>query len=162
MAIIAEKFDSRDAVVGVDNPSAELQYVVLETEDDAVVRLLVESAIPAFYAGLALQEYRMSPQGGGVWFVTVRYGRRAPKQTGESSYTFDTTGGGQHITQSKQTIARYAKAGEDAPDFQGAINVTDDRVEGLDIHLPAFHWTETHYIPGPAATKTLFQLALAA
>jgi hypothetical protein len=44
-------------------------------------------------------------------------------------------GGTQHITQSLATIQKYAAAGT-APDFGGAIGVTHDSVEGVDITVP--------------------------
>jgi len=33
-----------------------------------------------------------------------------------------------------------------APDFKGAIGVTQDSVEGVDVTVPVFNFTETHYI----------------
>ncbi len=34
-----------------------------------------------------------------------------------------------------------------APDFQGAIGVSADGVEGIDITVPVYHFAETHYKP---------------
>ncbi len=147
MAIIFEKFDSRETTVGPENPSVDLLFGVLGTEDDLEVRLTVEATIPAFYGGLVFQHYRIQHLGGGIWDVTVNYAKKEPKETGESSFSFDTSGGTQKITQSLQTIGRYAPAGEQAPDFQGAINVSGDSVEGIDITLPVYNWTETYYLP---------------
>ena len=78
MAVIIEKFDSRETTVGVESPSVDLLYTVIGTEDDAVVRALVEDTIPAIYAGLVFQSYHIAHQGGGVWEVSVRYGKREP------------------------------------------------------------------------------------
>lgn len=142
--IIVEKYDSREATVGIDSPSVDLQFMVLGTEDDLEVRLLVESAIPAFYAGLSFQSYHISHQGGGIWEASARYGRKDPKETGASSFSFDTGGGTVHITQSLGTVASY---GTDAPDFKGAVGVNSDSVEGTDITVPVYNFTETHYIP---------------
>ena len=144
MAIIIEKFDSREATVGIDSPSVDLQFMVLGTELDAEVRATVESTIPAIYANLVFQNYHIAHQGGGVWEVSVRYGKLEPKETGQSSYSFDTGGGNQKITQSLETVASY---GDDPPDFQGAVGVSTDSVEGTDITVPVFNFTETHYVP---------------
>ena len=90
---IDEKFDSRESTVGIESPSVDLMYAVQGTDDDATVRATVESTIPAIYAGLVFQDYHISPQGDGVWEVSVRYGKKEPKETGYSSFSFD-----KHVT----------------------------------------------------------------
>jgi hypothetical protein len=152
MATIIERYDSREATEGIESPSVDLIYVVQGTEDDATVRALVETTIPAIYAGLVFQTYHIAHQGGGVWEVSVRYGKKEPKDTGDSSFSFDTGGGSTHITQSLQTIGSYAAPSEVAPNFQGAIGVNDDRVEGTDITIPVFNFVETHYVPASLVT----------
>ena len=159
---IVEKFDSREATVGVDSPNIDLLYVVQGTDNDAVVKATVESTIPAIYDGLVFQDYHITPLGAGVWEVSVRYGKKEPKDTGQSQFSFDTGGGTTHITQSLQTVARYAPPGKVAPDFRGAIGVTHDSVEGTDITIPVYNFTETHYVDASLVTgaykATLFAL----
>jgi len=149
---IDEKFDSRESTIGVRSPTVDLLYVVQGTDDDATVRATVEGAIPAIYGGLVFQDYHLAPQGGGIWEVSVRYGKLEPKETGDSSFSFDTGGGTTHVTQSLQTVGRYAPAGRFAPDFKGAIGVTHDSVEGTDITVPVYSFTETHYLSIAAVT----------
>ena len=146
MATMIERYDSREATEGVESPSVDVIYMVTGTEDDLVVRGLVETTIPAIYLGPVCQTYHIAHQGGGVWEVSVRYGRQEPQDTGDSSFSFDTGGGTTHITQSLATIGSYAPPGKTAPNFQGAIGVTTDSVEGTDITVPIYHFTETHYI----------------
>jgi hypothetical protein len=126
------------------------------------VRALVEATIPAIYAGLVFQNYRIAHQGSGLWEVSVRYGKLEPKEPGESSFSFDTGGGTTHITQSLATVNSYAPAGETPPDFKGAIGVNNDSVEGTDITIPVYNFKETHYIPvalvTPAYKAILFYL----
>ena len=69
---IDEKFDSREATVGIDSPSIDLLYVVQGTNDDLTVKATVEATIPAIYHGLPFQDYHISRQGAGVWEVSVR------------------------------------------------------------------------------------------
>lgn len=161
MATIRERYDSREATEGVESPSVDLIYTVEGTEDDAAVRALVESTVPALYAGLLFQTYHINHEGGGVWEVAVRYGKHQPKETGESSFSFDTGGVTAHITQSLTTISRHAPSGP-APDCQGAIGVTSDSVEGADITVPVYNFSETHYLAASAVTgaykATLFAL----
>jgi hypothetical protein len=163
MAItIEEQFDSREATQNVDSPSVDLKYQVKGSEDDVAVRATVEATIPAFYLGLPFQSYHIKPLGGGVWEVSARYGTKEQKDTGDSSFSFDTGGGTTHITQSLQTVTKYAPPDKVAPDFKGAIGVATDNVEGTDITIPVYNFTETHYIATalvtPAYKATLFGL----
>ena len=94
MAItIDEQFDSREATQSIDSPSIDLKYQVKGTEDDVAVRGVVEATIPAFYLSLPFQSYHIKPLGGGVWEVGARYGKQEQKDTGSSSFSFDTGGG---------------------------------------------------------------------
>jgi len=163
---IAETPTSRSATEGVDNnASATLEYIVQGTDDDAVVHAQVQATIPAFYRGLSFQSYSIDPvhvdetDAIGYWDVSAQYGVKDPK---ESTYTFDTGGGTQHITQSLQTKGSYPAPGFGAPNFGGAIGVTHDDVEGVDITVPVYNFSETHYIDDALVTDaykgTLFFL----
>jgi len=152
MATIIERYDSRESTEGVESPSVDLIFVVQGTEDDGAVRALVEATIPALYTGLVFQTYHISHQGGGVWEVTARYGKKEPKDTNDSSFSFDTGGGTTHITQSLATIGSYAPPGKVAPNFKGAIGCTTDSVEGTDVTIPVYSFTETHYLPVAVVT----------
>ncbi|GIW91248.1 MAG: hypothetical protein KatS3mg109_1680 [Pirellulaceae bacterium] len=154
MPTIFERATSRQTSVGPEHETVDLLYGVKGTEDDSVVRALVEATIPAFFQGLLFQEYRLEHLGGGVWDVVVTYARKEPKETGESTFSFDTSGGTQKITQSLQTVGKHAPPGEIAPDFHGAINVTSDSVEGVEITMPVYNWTETWYLPDSQVTPT--------
>ncbi len=162
--VVEEKFDSRLSVAG-DNPSVELRYVVFGTSDDLEAKSELATASPTAYDDLPRQSIQIEPLANDIWDGTVRYGlteENDPPQTGESSFAFDTGGGTQHITQSRATINAYAPAGETAPDFQGAIGVTDNGVEGVDITVPVYQFSETHYLDDavvtPAYKGTLFGL----
>ena len=50
-----------------------------------------------------------------------------------------------HITQSLGTVRRYARPGAVAGNFMGAIGVTADSVEGVDITVPVYSFSEVHY-----------------
>ncbi len=155
---LTEKLDSRKWITG-DNASVEMLYILTGTSDDGLARELVENSTAETYDGLVRQSIDLDPQwvdtttGKGQWDVTVRYGVKEPKEVGESSFNFDTGGGNQHITQSIQTIHRYAPTGKTAPDFKGAIGVTHDSVEGVDITVPVYTWSETHYIADENVTE---------
>ena len=155
--IVTERLESRRSTTG-ENPSAELVYTVRGTDSDMTARSQAETASPASYDGMPRQSVTVEPIGHELWDATVRYSpdtqqQSTPPQTGESTFAFDTGGGTQHITQSKQTVGTYAASGTTAPDFQGAIGVTQDAVDGVDITVPIYQFSETHYLPAAAVTN---------
>jgi hypothetical protein len=144
---IVERNISRPQTVGPES-TVELIFAVLGTEDDTTVRYVVEGYVPAFYEGLILQDYRLTPEGAGVWEAVARYGKRAPLKADDAdsfSFSFDTTGGREKITQSLETVDRFWPTDfEAAPDFKGAIGVSGDRVEGTEITGPSLNFTLTY------------------
>ncbi len=161
---VAEKFDSRVSTSG-QNASVELRYVVFGTDDDLAAKAELASESPTSYDSLPRQSIEIEPLANDIWDGTVRYGENEstePPQTGESSFAFDTGGGSQHITHARSTVGIYAPSGVTAPNFQGAIGVTENGVEGVDITIPVYQFSETHYLPSGAVTLayrgTLFNL----
>ena len=157
---VEEKYGRR-----LSDKSAELTYVIRGTNDDASARaeLLTESSLT--HDGLQRDDVEVEEiEGLDAFIGTVRYdsGGGSPPQTGESSFSFDTGGGTQHITQSLSTPGKYGLPGETAPDFKGAIGVTHDNVEGVDTAVPVYNFSETHYLPNSQVTTaykgTLFAL----
>ena len=61
------------------------------------------------------------------------------------SIAWDTTGGTEHVTQGRNQSAddSHPAAGKTAANFSGAINVSGTSVQGIDITVPKFHYTET-------------------
>ncbi len=155
---VEEKFESRHGTTG-QNPSVELRYVIRGTNDDVEARNALVASSPAAYdpwgSGLFYlprESVTVESVGDLLWEGIVRYG--SVPQTDESSFAFDTGGGTQHVTQSLTTVARYAPSGKTAPNFKGAIGVTNDSVEGVDITVPVYQFAETHYLPDTTVTPT--------
>lgn len=48
-----------------------------------------------------------------------------------------------------------------APNFNCAINVTKDNIEGVDITIPQFHFSETHYLPLALVTADYIKTVMA-
>ncbi len=82
-----------------------------------------------------------------TWECQANYGSRKPPKENEYKFAFDTTGGRQKITQSLETVGKYAPAGKTAADHKGAIGVTDHGVAGCEIVVPKFTWSETWQLP---------------
>jgi hypothetical protein len=140
-AIITEFIESRSFTVGKQSVRERI-YKVAGTDDEEEVEALLLGTAPAAYLGLALDSVNADPEGGGIWKGYARY----IQPEDEDEYTFDTSGGTQKITQSLFTVNSYGIGGTTPPDFQGAIGVSEDKVEGVDIVIPAFAFTETHKI----------------
>jgi len=163
-----ENPDSRRYTEG---QSAELLYTVRGTADEAEVQTALDDESPLFFHGLVRQPGTVEPvhvdtdnPDSCIWTGTVNYApwqQSDPPQTGDSQFSFDTGGGTQHITQSIQTIGKYAASGT-PPDFKGAIGVTHDNVEGVNITIPVYNFSETHYLADAVVTGaykgTLFNL----
>lgn len=154
---VFEKFESRRSTKAnqASQSSAELGYIVRGTADDLVARNAAQTGSPATYDGLARQNVQIEPLGPQLWDVTVRYGSSdsgGNPTPSEASFNFETGGGTQHITQSKDTVQARAASGSTAPDFGGAIGVTADGVEGVDITVPVYQFSETHYFSDAQVT----------
>lgn len=154
---VTEQYESRPTTLG-DQSTVDLIYAVVGTDSDVTAHAELLSTAPALYGGLALNNSSIKRIAQEAWLGTVRYKNLGKKDTGDSTFQFDTGGGSQKITQSLSTT-RYAPAGETAPDFQGAIGVTNDSVEGVDITVPVYNFSETHYVAA-ASVDAAYKLTL--
>lgn len=145
--IISENYQSRTFSIGSQS-ARELIYDVFDDDNsEENVETVLAATAPEVYYGLVRESVSGEPVGAGWWKGYVRYIRL---DAGE--FSFDTSGGNIHITQSRSTIASYAPPGFTAPDFQGAIGVSDDRVEGVDIPGRAYVFAETYRMPAGIVT----------
>lgn len=157
---VYEKWDSRETTISED-ATVDLRFLIRGTDDDAAANVALLDASPVLYGGLVRQSAHTERIAEDAWEGSVRYGIQEPKQTGDSSFSFDTGGGTQHITQALATVGAYSVSGP-PPNFSGAIGATKDSVEGVDITVPVYNFTETHYIDAALVTAgykaTLFHL----
>ncbi len=149
---VNEKYGSRPARdsgqgTGTDELlSTELHYIVQGTADDLAAMQAVRGTAPTTHNDLERGEISLEPVAATRWEATVQYNTADTElEEGESSFSFDTGGGSQHITQSLSTVNKYVASGT-APDFKGAIGVTKDSVEGVDITVPVYTFSETHIL----------------
>jgi hypothetical protein len=127
---------------------------------------------------LQAESYTLDYLGDDAWQLTVNYVSRGADDDLKPdplrrSRSFDTAGGTQHITQTPlwnqftqseiggvitRTPAgdaekRYPVTGPTAAPVQyGAIGVDGDSVQGVDIVIPAFQWTENYDVPAQYVT----------
>lgn len=176
MATIFERVQSREGTESDGKADHTLEFVVLideATEDEDEVWALIELTALTTHRGIPFKECSIKHQGGGVFFCTAKYedGKSKestePKQDGESTFSFDTTGGSEKIYFSRATVAPTGTGytgsskgwvaapttGPAAPDFRQGINVKKEGVDGVEIIVPAFKIKVTQCVPAAAMTS---------
>lgn len=163
MAIeLREAFKSRAAGVTKDESRTETLWHVFgsDSEVDIIDHILANlgdalgghSTLTLPRSAIEVEQVAMEH-----WLAKVDYSSKK-KDVGDSTFSFDTTGGSTHITQSRETLRTTAGA----PDFGGAINAAEDRVDGVDVKIPSFKYSESHVFDAASVTlaylKTLSQL----
>jgi len=123
--------------------------VLAGTSNDLTARTLLLNSTAATYNGLVRSpDVTIEPiwvdtyAGSGQWNCTVSYNAKAA-DIGMVTISGDTSSGTQHLVQSIANVQRYAPSGSTAPDFKGAIGVTKDSVEGVDVVCPVANYTVT-------------------
>lgn len=148
-----QKWNSGEGSIGKDGADTLIAQIygdpVTDNADDpATVQVFAASQFPVYSAmgnilqGIARQ--RLAP---GWWLFTGSYkSPAAAPQTGEAKFSFKTGSGTQKIYTARKHVADYAPSGVTPPNFHGAINVTDDSVEGVDLDVDAFAFDITFYV----------------
>jgi hypothetical protein len=145
-AVVEELFKGRTEVMGA-KPSAEMPYIVRGAANEAEVRSAAWANTPASYEGLIRKAIEIAERINETdWRIAVRYEAPEPQEQEEPEpvTAFDSTGGTQHITQSLATVGRYGPAASEQ--LGGAIGYDGENVAGVDITVPVWNWTETHYL----------------
>ncbi len=144
---VAETIDSRalhDSGLIANQRSIELRFAIWD--DDASVSINPVNARAALLTvlqgvdygdplyGLHLQDIQLEDQSlPNLQFARAMYGVQEPPQTNLLKWGLTVGTATGHITHSIATIAGYVASGT-APDFDKAINVTEDRnIQGTDI-----------------------------
>ncbi len=129
----------------------EFLYYVNGTTDEVEAENAALAASPSTYRGLVNQgvtDFEVIVSG--LYFATVGYGQLDFGDADQTQFfEFDTTGGTQHITHSKDTVHWYAASdpgttdSNDAPDHKFAIGVDSDgkNPAGVDIIAGKFDFT---------------------
>jgi len=137
----------------VDNQTISSEYIVSGTTDEFAAQAALDSYAAVLVGSLVKQNARITGRiSEDRWEGEVSWGLIEPPQTGESLLSFDTSGGQAHITQSLGTVG-YAPLGQTPPNFYGAIGVTENSVEGVDIPFGGFNFSYTHYFDASAVTN---------
>lgn len=149
MAFVIEQFGVR--TTSGDPTSAEIPYAVWGVPTSEMARAMAVGASPPTYTVNDIPLFRkqatVEETGPEAHIVHIMYGPIKPPEQQDFKFAFDTTGGRQKVTQSLQTVHKYAPPNKTAADHKGAIGVTDHGVEGCEIVVPKFSWSETWQLP---------------
>ncbi len=141
-ATIEQIWDANDEVIAAIS-SADVAYNVHDVADEAEVRAAAATLTPTTYNGMPRRSTRIEARLGPTeWRIRVHY---EPYERSPSSYSFEIGGGTQHVTNSIATVGAYGAPGVTPPNLQGAIGYDGERVNGIDINVPVFSFSETHY-----------------
>jgi hypothetical protein len=151
--VITERFGSRVPSKG----KVRFLYQLTGSDDDIELRNALLANAPISYDAMPRTDWGFDEQAGpGIWFAWVQYsinpGTVNKREPGEESLQFDTTGGTMTVTQAIRHVASYTLYSR-ATDHNGAINVKKDgTVNGVEIGMGNFRWTETRIVPAAQFT----------
>lgn len=160
MPVVEELFEGRSETLA-DKSSADIAYVVYDAADEDEVKNAAIAGTPLVYSGMTRKSIEITERvNASTWKVTVRYEGTDSEQEGEEPeplFSFDTGGGTQHITQSIETRNKYGPEASD--EFGGAIGFDGENIAGVDITVPVYNFSETHYLPASVVTQA-FRMVL--
>lgn len=142
-----------------DQLRVEIEFTVLGTASDDAVQTIVEhqdnAPLHRNVNGINLTrkaigfdaEWVDEENDDGKWNVFVIYDTLPLIAADQQSFSFDIGAGTSHITQSVKTRGIFSPKKRKAPDYHGAIGVTDDGVQGTDIIVPTFSFTVSRQLP---------------
>jgi len=135
--------------------SITASYIIYDTESYTEASTALQTQAPETIDGLIKKSVKVDPkavypagEGKGYYYGEVQYSSQTINSEYDTVFEFDTGGGSRHITQSLLTVNRYAPSGKTARDFKGAIGVTSDSVQGVDIVISQYTWSETIWMAG--------------
>ena len=160
---VEEAYSERDQTINAKGEVTEIEipYLVFEAADeDAALAAARTKAASRTVSGMVLDELEVTERvNKDTWKDKAIYKDEDsddpadPDEDDETtSFAFDTGGGTMHRNQSLKTVS---KVPNDAPDFNGAIEVDNEgNVNGVDVTMPVLNFTETHTMNGARVTTS--------
>lgn len=162
---VEETYSERDQTVNAKGEVIEIEipyFVFGAGDEDAALSAARAKASSRTVSGMSLDSVEVVERiNGDTWKVKAVYeaedggddnddGGDGDEET--TSFAFDTGGGTMHRNQSLKTVS---KVPNDAPDFNGAIEVDNEgNVNGVDVTMPVLNFTETHTMAGSRVTTS--------
>lgn len=131
-------------------PSAERTVTVVGTENEQAAyntawAWLGNNALTVH--DLVIESVELSRRKcGDIWDAKVKYGEDTEQE--ESEFSFQTTTGSAHISQSFRTVTTgLINPDRIQCDFKGGIGFEDGTFRGVDVKRPRLTWNQTHVHP---------------
>lgn len=151
---VVEAFGSGTLSSG-SNRRGEKKYIVLGVDltsgdDETDIIAAVKTQAAATFDGMALRSVQVEQVSNEIWTGTVEYSPSEllpPPEFSGYLTSFSTVGQTENV-QLALTQGRHSLVtSQAAPDFGNNVNVDGDGIpQGVDIVVPKFEWSETHYI----------------
>jgi len=149
VATIQEMEDGRVDSDGVSDKRTSVRYLVEDAASEIEALAALKTLSPGWVRNLPRLERRLTKRvNDTTWLAAVEYGQLSPVDAAiedpvvDHSYTFDTTGGSKHITQSLGTVGAYGPSA--SAELGGAIGYDGHNVNGCDITVPVYQFSEVH------------------
>lgn len=146
--------ESRTGEVARDGRESrhELVYIASGTGIVDLALDAVDDVAPPTSQGLVKRRLAYEALSNNAYKVRVAYDSARRLLVNEYEYEFDIGTQSQNLTQSKGTTYYKVPSMGNVPFFGNAINVQDGRVNGVDVLLPTFSWSETFILPANVVT----------
>lgn len=151
-ATLIELFEGRSQDIS-GKLSAVIPYAIIGATDEDDAKATALASIPTTHNGIPRSGISgLECINASTWKVTARY--QQPDSSGgsdtavlENTFTFETGGGTQNVKQSRGYLSR--RYSDDDPSggtlVESAINFDGENVNGVDIVIPQYQWSETYW-----------------
>lgn len=148
------KYDAFSKSSG-DSQEVSLYYKIAGLEDVNEATALLESTMPTRLGPLYPHHAKVSPVADNIWDGEAIYSSAKPLS--QPIYSIEIGVSTSRFTNSLMTVGSYSN-GDPIPDFNGAIGVTKDGIEGVDVNVPTFAWNERHLLPDSQINMAYLQV----
>ncbi|OWY70407.1 hypothetical protein B7486_16595 [cyanobacterium TDX16] len=160
MAVVEPAYKAESGGDGF-GPFAEIRYRIFEADTLAEAMAALYAGTPGFFnlygdssailpkASIACERLTENGAWDGVVTYQVQSAQSVAPPDSAPEFSFDTSGESKHIT---QALSQTSYPDSVAPDFGNSIGVSRDGIEGVDIIVPGYKWTETHYLSNSFVT----------
>lgn len=142
MTIVVHKDFEAEGFAGRDLAELPVKYWVKGTDDYIEARAELIAQADRVYDGLVADKWHVIRVGPQTFEGMVIY---VAPPVDEWEFNFEIATEQVLFTQALQNVGNYAPTGQTAPDFKGSIGVTRDGIQGTQVPISTYAWSETHY-----------------
>ncbi len=142
MSALVHKDFEAEGFAGRDLAELPVKYWVKGPSDYFEARAELIAQADRVYDGLIAAKYHVLRVGPTTWEGMVIY---EPAPQDEWEFNFEIATEQVLFTQALQNVGNFAPAGQTAPDFKGSIGVTRDGIQGTQVPISTYAWSETHF-----------------